>query len=843
MLRSMVLCAFLLVATAGSGAAQPPTDASKWTFYITNDNCPDYTWGLTEEQTRQAFADVVKGHLDEMKRTDTQPDYSRNRYNMAVTQEALCFVERYPDRKEELIRRIQEGRVYVSPYLCNTLWGFQSAEGAIRAFYPARRLERQWHIPIGGAHHIELPSLPWGVPTILAGCGMRWLSVPYLKYDSTFGGLNCPPLFIHEGPDGSQVRVVMDRWASDKANYTQGAAVLRKPENIEKEWLPHYAGLGSQYPLRSILACGTHGDISPSKGAEAHGFAEAIINYNAQPDASAKLVNAVLPQFWQAVDEIQTKTPFLPVVRGDFGHSWDLWPVSLARYAAAMREGERRFLAAESLFAVADHDRADLWETTQADRQRAEWCWAMLGDHAWNGTDDNNKRHNAELRRKWGEELNQRAEDLLGRGWSAAGLEPATEDVTIFNSLSVPRTGLVCIPASSEPVLVFDQGTEVPSQTVSEDGRPMLCFIPKEVPGFGFRHAQLRSAAGPSVKSDKLAATPHSLESPCYRLTVDPLTGGISSLVQKLTGMELVTGGNGRSLCQTVYFDGEEHTLANARSELVAEGPVLARLRITGTVADAEVVNFVTVYADLDQVDFDLRIHKPATAKEHRLCQVFPVGANDAALHIASAGAVVRPRPQPEGDLLPGADPRRFAVQEFVSVSTSAANVTIVPLDAFALRLDLGPMSFEAIGNDQNYREVTRDQHGVTDFRFRYSLRARSGAYGNAEAIAFSRTAATPLQAAAGRLRARGSEAPAVTVDPARAIATCFKPADDGRGCILRLWETGGKSGPTRIALSGFQEALQTDLLERDLKELQIADRELSLDLPAHGYSAVRLLP
>ena len=61
---------------------------------------------------------------------------------MAVTQEALCFVECYPDRKEELIRRIREGRVYVSPYLCNTLWGFQSAEGAIRAFYPARRLER-----------------------------------------------------------------------------------------------------------------------------------------------------------------------------------------------------------------------------------------------------------------------------------------------------------------------------------------------------------------------------------------------------------------------------------------------------------------------------------------------------------------------------------------------------------------------------------------------------------------------------------------------------------------------------------------------------------------------------
>ena len=82
-------------------------DARQWTVYVANDNCPDYTWGLTEEQTRQAFADVVRGHLDEMKRTDGQPSENRNRYNMAVTQEAICFVEKYPERKQELIDRIK----------------------------------------------------------------------------------------------------------------------------------------------------------------------------------------------------------------------------------------------------------------------------------------------------------------------------------------------------------------------------------------------------------------------------------------------------------------------------------------------------------------------------------------------------------------------------------------------------------------------------------------------------------------------------------------------------------------------------------------------------------------
>ena len=135
------MLAAILVIAAPVPAAEKKEAEADWTVYVTNDNCPDYTWGLTEEQTRQAYADIVRGHLDEMNRTDKEAAASQDRYNMAVTNEALAFVEKYPDRKDELIKRIKEGREFVSPYLCNTLWGFQSTEGTIRAFYPARRLD------------------------------------------------------------------------------------------------------------------------------------------------------------------------------------------------------------------------------------------------------------------------------------------------------------------------------------------------------------------------------------------------------------------------------------------------------------------------------------------------------------------------------------------------------------------------------------------------------------------------------------------------------------------------------------------------------------------------------
>jgi hypothetical protein len=71
--------------SATAWGTQTQQDISQWVIYITNDNCPDYTWGYTQEQTRQSFADIVRGHLDEMNRTDDQDMSDRDRYNMAVT--------------------------------------------------------------------------------------------------------------------------------------------------------------------------------------------------------------------------------------------------------------------------------------------------------------------------------------------------------------------------------------------------------------------------------------------------------------------------------------------------------------------------------------------------------------------------------------------------------------------------------------------------------------------------------------------------------------------------------------------------------------------------------------
>ncbi len=822
---------------------QAQTNLEDWTILIANDTCPDYTWGNNEAQTRGNFAELIRSHLDEMNRTDHEKAENRDHYNMTATIEALCFLERYPERRAELARRIKEGRICVSPFLCNTLLGFHSVEGMIRSLYPARRLEQEWGITVDIAEHIECPSLPWGVPSVLAGCGVRWLPIAFLDYDSTFAGLKNPPLFIYEGPDGSQIRVILDAWASRKAHYAQGNYLLQHLPAITNEWVPHYQQLGTNYPLKIVLASGTHSDTSPKSYQQTRGFAEGIMRYNAGPGPHPKLVNGTLTQFCQAADDAQAKTPFMPVVRGCFGHSWDLWPVSLAQYAADMRSGERACLAGEALVAVASAQQPSLGAMTRSIHERAEWCWAMLADHAWNGTDAANQKVNAELRRLWSEELHDQSRRMVAQAWRALGLKSDEHARVLFNSLGFARAGLVQLPAPPGINSASGQDRIWPSQIVEENTHRFLYFVTSPIPGFGLRQCQLLSQTNLTAAPPAMRATATELESPFYRLKVDRRNGGIASLIHQETGRELVSASAERSLCQTVYFDGRERTLTNVTSGIAANGPVLARLWIDGQVGDMQVGLVATLYAELDRVDFEVRINKPVATRQERICQMFPIAPAGAVLRVETPGAVIRPYAQPQGDLLPGADTKRFAVQGFVDASLpEGPGVTIAPLDSFVLRQDLDSVAIEALGNDQNYKEVTRDQHGVTQFRFRYVLRGHTNGYNQADTIAWSRSVATPLMVGAGSLPPECLRSPAFDLDPSRVMATCLKVAEGGAADgILRLWETGGKAGPIKIPIPGYRRAIRTDLLERDLEKLNIDASAVELYLRPYGFAAVRL--
>ena len=160
------------------------------------------------------------------------------------------------------------------------------------------------------------------------------------------------------------------------------------------------------------------------------------------------------------------------------------------------------------------------------------------------------------------------------------------------------------------------------------------------------------------------------------------------------------------------------------------------------------------------------------------------------------------------------------------------------------LRLDQEALAFEAVGNDQNWKEVTQDQDGVTQFRFRYSLRAHPPGYDNAAILAWSRMVAAPLTLAFGQLPKKWLGRPYLEVDPRRALVTCLKPADDGTldQIVVRVWETSGRTGTVVLTSPGYRTARETDLLEREHGPLALKQDKVSLNARGYGFSAVKLI-
>ena len=239
---------------------------------------------------------------------------------------------------------------------------------------------------------------------------------------------------------------------------------------------------------------------------------------------------------------------------------------------------------------------------------------------------------------EWSAELIRVGKDLQDQAWAGLGLNSSGSGIVLFNSLSFARSELVRVVAPAGVNRIVQAGVPLAAQLLQEDGLPVLYFVSPKLGAYGFAQLETVRETRPASVYEKLRASETELESPFYLLKIDPNTGGISSLVYKSSGTELVAEKNRATLGQTVFFDGKDHRLSSARSRVVAHGPVFARLSVSAEEAGVSVTCSITVYADLDRVDLDYHIRKPISSVEQRLIQVFSLLGDEAAVRSKRPG-------------------------------------------------------------------------------------------------------------------------------------------------------------------------------------------------------------
>jgi alpha-mannosidase len=367
------------------------------------------------------------------------------------------------------------------------------------------------------------------------------------------------------------------------------------------------------------------------------------------------------------------------------------------------------------------------------------------------------------------------------------------------------------------------------------------------------------------------------LEGPFYIVEISPISGGVKRIYDKLRGKELVDPQSRYHLNQCLYFSdgpidrsrhhpllhppkvngGVEHTPFSAAIEPGAVGSLFASLVVTTQMKDTTVKSTITLYAHLDRVDIRNEVRKKATDESQQMDFAFPFYVPGREFRLEYPGVIL----DPEKEMRAGAGLSAAVVRHFVDVFNPEYGVTLSMADSFAIQFghrttSEDPQALDgsatllamAMGNIYDANEAIRDQAGMEEFIFRFSLCGHGGGFDPAAAVRFGWEDNNPLEVVEMRAGQRGvlpvNRHSFAAVQPDTAILAGLKVAEE-EGLIARVWECAGvgNEASLRLSIPGAPSAAHlTDHLERDRRKLEVEENAVKVPVRPRGLCSTRFI-
>jgi len=793
------------------------------------------------------------------------PDF---KWNLEVGWQAENYLaSRKGEKLEAFLKMAREGRMGVQGLYCNILTGLCSGESACRQLYFTHSLKTRYGIPFTSAMISDVPTQEATMPTILAGSGIRYFSSGINNDRAyTMGQMQskCPCWW--EGPDGSRVLMMyMHGYA-----HVGGLGLEGGLEAARSRVMNHLRGYEGRkdYPFDAVFL---HGAVSDNC-LFSHRMAETVKAWNDCYEFP-KIILCHNAEFFEYIEK--TYGDKLPVFRGSAGTYWEDGAGSSAAETALCRNAKETINTAERLLAMAR--RAGSQAAYPAAELYAAWRNCLLYDeHTWGAHCSISQPDSAFTKSQWkikaqfAVDADAQSRALLGRAAAAMTALVKTDGLSLIvvNPSSWPRSDVVRVK------LPQGMGLAEGGLACWQDGDETLVEV-RDVPACGYRvlkiapKAQALDAAAPAPDAAP-AGEANVIESHHYRVTFDPASGGVASLLDKQLNRELVDAKAAYRLNQYLYVSGGDGTriVANPGGPapvLTVHAPQKAALRrvslgslgermIVQTSAQQtpKIVAEVTAWNHARRVDFVNRLNKTMTYKKEAAYFAFPFAAAKPTIRYECPAGVV----DAGRDMLPGACLDWFTVQHFVEVDAGEAAVAWATPDAPLVCLqDINrgkwqtrlPMEnghvFAYAMNNYWHTNYKAGQDGDFVFRFAVTSCAKSDRSASAR---FGWDASNPLLAATAQANLAG-----VLAGPTGSLAAVAEPnviligakqAESGSGLILRLWETTGQATTAHIRLnSPASKASACNLVEEVQGDLEIKEGTVAVPLRANGLATVRV--
>ncbi len=441
--------------------------------------------------------------------------------------------------------------------------------------------------------------------------------------------------------------------------------------------------------------------------------------------------------------------------------------------------------------------------------------------------------------------------------------------VLVFNPLSWERDSIVklALPQDAPEILsVTDpSGNTIPSQVVAgKNGLDRkLIFIARGVPSLGYKTYSLFEgeieATSPSLKAGEYA-----LENDYLRVEVNPETGNVSSIYDKSSSTELISGGSEGNRIElfenlpsswdawNIGYTGRSWIPEKPDSvELIENGPVRAVIRVkkshfglskanrapTSGFPSSFFTQDIILYAGSQRVDFVLHTD---WWEDHVLLKIaFPFAVDSPlATYEIPFACVERPTVREE----PWQKARfEVSVHRWADLSDGNRGVSLLNESKYGMDT-LGGVMRLTIHTSPIWPDpiADRGKHVCS-----YAVYPHAGDWRAAGTVRMGQEFNLPLVA---RLFTPGEngELPETlsfaTTGTSNVDLTCLKRSDDGKGYIFRFVETAGRETEIAATLpAAIVSAEEVNLLENAIGEARFDYEKLLFTIKPHEVKSFRI--
>lgn len=426
-------------------------------------------------------------------------------------------------------------------------------------------------------------------------------------------------------------------------------------------------------------------------------------------------------------------------------------------------------------------------------------------------------------------EIHRIGDAVLGTALAkiASGVPGAGRSVVFFNLLAADTRGAVtaALPAGFPADAA---GDPLPGTEFVREGVRYVTFMPDApIPAMGYRRFGLTDA--PAVCASPVIAEPTRLENSRLRVTLDG-DGNILSIYDKKAERETLDGRGNRLI---IYQDKPGHesawnlesnyvkkywTLDHAdRVEVITSGGAAAGLRITYTFHQSTITQELWLAADSNRLDFCTTSDWNETHKMLRASFDVAVRAAYASYEIAH-GTICRPT---HSNTTYEQAKFEVSAHKWIDLSEGGYGVSLlndckyghdIHGNVMSITLMRSPTIPDA-GSDKGYHSFT------------YSYYPHEGTW---------QEAGTVREALALNVKPYGVEIGAQTGDRPESfsfvrcsapsmVIDALKPAQDGDGYILRMYEAEARRGTATVELAiPFTRVTETNMMEVDETEADV---------------------